>query len=87
MFGFLIKKSFCDGWDNLLSVILTNVIFLFVGIGIVFLNAFAYLSQAQLFMILAFIIGMVLISIIALAYGESAAKIANFEGIDRKSVV
>lgn len=81
MFGFLIKKSFCDGWDNLLSVILTNVIFLFLGIGIVFLNAFAYLSESQLFMILAFIIAFILISIVALAYGESAAKIANFEGI------
>ena len=81
MFGFLIKKNFCDGWDNLLSVILTNVIFLFLGIGIVFLNAFAYLSESQLFMILAFVIGIILISIIALAYGESAAKIANFEGI------
>ena len=81
MFGFLIKKSFCDGWDNLLSVILTNVIFLFLGIGIVFLNAFAYLSKFQLFMILAFIIAFILISIVALAYGESAAKIANFEGI------
>ena len=74
MFGFLIKKSFCDGWDNLLSVILTNVIFLFLGIGIIFLNAFAYLSKAQLFMILAFIISVFLISIIALAYGESAGS-------------
>lgn len=38
MYGFLLKKNFCDGWDNLLSVVITNVIFLFVGLGIVTLN-------------------------------------------------
>ncbi len=74
MFGFLLKKSFCDGWDNLLSVIITNVIFLFLGIGTVFLNAFSFATQNQLLMILAFVLGTVILSIVALAYGESAAE-------------
>lgn len=81
MFGFLIKKNFCDGWDNLLSVIITNVIFLFAGIGVIFLNAFSFATQNQLIMILAFVFGTIILSIIALAYGESAAKIADFNSI------
>lgn len=75
------KKSFCDGWDNLLSVIITNLIFLFLGIGVIFLNAFSFLTQNQLIMIAAFVLGAVILSIVALAYGESAAEIANFNGI------
>ncbi len=79
MFGFLIKKNFCDGWDNLLSVVLVNVIFLFVGIGVVFLNAIA--NGVILFQVIAFILTFILLSIVAFAYGDSAADIADFKGI------
>lgn len=81
MFGFLIKKSFCDGWDNLLSMIITNVIFLLIGLGVIFLNAFCYASENQIFMLLGFVAGAIIFSIIALAYGETAARIADFNSI------
>ncbi|MCI5518637.1 MAG: hypothetical protein MR424_02180 [Treponema sp.] len=81
MFGFLLKKNFCDGWDNLLSVVIVNVVFLFAGFGVVFLNIFARATDAILIKILAFTISFIVLSILAFAYGDSAAKIANFEGI------
>ena len=48
MFGFLLKKNFCDGWDNLLSVVMVNVIILLVGFGLVLLNTLAFATQALL---------------------------------------
>lgn len=81
MFGFLIKKSFCDGWDNLLSLVIVNVINLFAGFGLVFLNIFANATESIIIKVLAFILAFVVMSILIFAYGDSAAKIANFEGI------
>ncbi len=79
MFFFIIKKNFCDGWDNLLSVIVANLVFLFTGIGLVLLNAFAISNM--LLALLAFVFSAVVLSIEAFAFSDSAAHIANFEGI------
>lgn len=79
MFFFIIKKNFCDGWDNLLSVIVANLVFLFTGIGLVILNAFA--SANTLLALLAFVFSAVVLSIEAFAYSDTAAHIANFDGI------
>ena len=81
MFGFLIKKNFCDGWDNLLSVVIVNLIFLLVGFGLVFVNAFAYATETILFQILAVMITCIVASILIFAYGDTAAAIADFKGI------
>ena len=48
MFGFIIKKNFCDGWDNLLSVIVSNLVFLFSGLGMVILNGLASKTESQI---------------------------------------
>lgn len=87
MYGFLLKKNFCDGWDNLLSVVLVNVMFLISMVGIVMLSSFItthlgdnttdavfYLIQTGILML-----GIFIIMVFALAYGELAVKIANFE--------
>ena len=79
MFGFIIKKNFCDGWDNLLSVILVNLVFLFTGIGLVLLNGL--LAPYPWLALLALIFSAVVLSIEAFAYCDSAAHIANFEGV------
>ena len=80
MFGFIIKKNFCDGWDNLLSVVVTNLIFLFVGFGLVYLNLYA--MRVHLYLIyVSFPITCIIFSILVFAFGDLAAKIANFEGI------
>ena len=79
MFGFIIKRNFFDGWDNLLSVIMCNVIFLFAGIGLVLLNALA--SKAAVLTVLSFVFTFIVLSILIFAYSDTAAHIANFDGI------
>ena len=79
MFGFIIKKNFCDGWDNLIAVIVANLVFLFTGIGLVFLNAFA--SKSGILALICLLLSSVILSILAFAFSDSAAHIANFEGI------
>lgn len=79
MYGFLIKKNFCDGWDNLLSMIVTNLILLFAVAGSILLSA--YLASNIYIQLLIYIVSFVVISILYFAYGEVAAKIANFDSV------
>lgn len=81
MYGFLLKKSFCDGWDNLLSVIITNVILLFTLLGSLYLAALSAKLDNSLILAAIFILACVVISILTFAYGDCAAEIANFNGI------
>ena len=89
MYGFLFKKNFCDGWDNLFSVVVVNVLFLLSMVGIVILSSFVtnhlsedatdltfYLIQSAILLL-----GIFIICVFAMAYGELSVKIANFEGI------
>lgn len=79
MYGFLLKKNFCDGWDNLLSIVITNIIFLLVLVGIIGMNFVA--SKSTVLIIIAFVLSFVIVSIAAFAYGDTAAAIADFRGI------
>ena len=81
MFGFMIKKSFCDGWDNLLSVVITNVTCLFIGLGLFY--GFALLAKLEnpLYLCLYAVIACIIFSILVFAYGDTAASIANFNGV------
>jgi len=79
MFGFILKKNFCDGWDNLISVIMANLVFLFTGIGLVFVNYFA--ARSGILALLAILLSSVVLSIVIFAYSDTAAHIANFDGI------
>ncbi len=81
MFGFIIKKNFCDGWDNLYSVVISNLVFLFTGIGLVFLNGLAARVESELLVLVTLIFSVVVLSIIVFAYSDTAAHIANFDGI------
>ena len=89
MYGFLFKKNFCDGWDNLFSVVVTNVLFLVSMVGIILLSSFVtsklgdnttdtvfYLIQSGILFL-----GIFIFNIFDFAYGELSQKIANFEGI------
>ncbi len=75
------KKSFCDGWDNLISVIISNLVFLFTGIGLVLLNGLAAKVNSELFILFILIFSVVVLSILTFAYSDCAAHIANFDGI------
>ena len=89
MYGFLLKKNFCDGWDNLFSVVVINVLFLLSMVGIIILSAFVtsklsdtttdmtfYLIQTGIMLL-----GIFILMIFSLAFGEQSVKIANFDGI------
>lgn len=88
MYGFLLKKDFCDGWDNLLSVVVVNVLFLVSMVGIILLSSFvtSKLSDDTTNMVFYIIqsgillLGLFIACVISFSYGELAAKIANFEG-------
>lgn len=79
MFGFIIKKNFCDGWDNLLNLLIANLTFLFAGVGLLMLNAL--IGEKSLLVLVCFVFGVIVLSIIMFAYGEIAAKIADFNGV------
>lgn len=79
MFGFIIKKNFCDGWDNLLNLLISNLVFLFAGIGLFMLNAI--IGEISVLLLLSFVFSMIVFSILTFAYGEVAAEIANFNGV------
>ena len=79
MFGFILKKNFCDGWDNLFSVVMANLVFLFTGIGLVLLNALA--SKIDVLWLICIALSFAILSVLMFAYSDCAAHIANFEGI------
>ena len=87
MYGFLLKKNFCDGWDNLFSVVLVNIMFILSMIGIILLSSFVttklgddttnmafYLIQTGIMFL-----GIFILMVFDLSYGELAVKIAQFE--------
>ena len=89
MYGFLIKKSFCDDWDNLLTVVIVNLITLAAGI-LIFLacatGLMAFGEESNSPWVYLLILGTILIfsfilSIVNLAFGELAAQIADFNGV------
>ena len=89
MIGFWLKKNFCDGWDNLVSLVIVNILYLLCLVGIVFLSAFftSHLNENTadgLFFLIQSIImfaGMFVLNIFSFAFGEISVKIANFEGV------
>lgn len=89
MYGFILKKNFCDGWDNLLSVVITNAIWLLSGFGLFLLmmTVIKMVPDEDPSLLNYILIGSVFVficvhfSIIGFAYGDTAASIANFEGI------
>lgn len=79
MILFFLKKNFCDGWDNMLSLIVTNLVALAAFAA---LCALVYLARGVPLLAIAMILAMcVVFSILAAAYGETAAKIARFDGV------
>lgn len=81
MFGFFLKKSFCDIWDNLLGVFIFNILFVFLGLGFFYL-AYA-ITQAGITWLfyLVILLGIMLFCVLALAWGENGANVADFGSI------
>lgn len=89
MYGFLIKKSFFDDWDNLLTVFIVNLLAVFAALGLLFtgtklFTVFGENSESSwpLVIVAVFLlITVIVLCIICFAFGELAAKIANFDGV------
>lgn len=91
MYGFLFKKNFCDGWDNLFSVVVINVLFLVSMVGIILLSSFVTAHSVDsaimtdpIFLLTQsgiLFLGLFIYNIFSFSFGELAQKIANFEGI------
>ncbi|HAH61259.1 MAG TPA: hypothetical protein DCL73_04095 [Treponema sp.] len=76
MYLFFIKKNFCDGWDNMLSIIIPNLVVLGVILGF---TSLMYVFQNAVPVVIALVFLMLIaISILTFAFGDSAVQIANF---------
>ncbi len=81
MILFLLKKNFCDGWDNFLFLLIPNLIIsLFCGFAFLILSRFLGLENAFAvpLMLLAFIGLLAAGMVFALAFSENAANIADY---------
>ncbi|MGI5097843.1 hypothetical protein IZU27_11610 [Treponema socranskii] len=76
MYLFFIKKNFYDGWDNMLTLIVVNIVVMAASLGLLSL-IYALHRSTPLVIALIILFGIV-ISILALAAGEIASSAANF---------
>lgn len=85
MIIFMLKKNFCDGWDNMFSMIAGNILVLAVGIGFYF--AIGALIDILPLSLLVFAIGIICISILASSININAAQISNFKSPSIKDII
>ena len=76
MYLFFIKKNFYDGWDNMLTLIVVNIVVMAASLGLLSL-IYALQQSVPLVIALIIIFGIVM-SILSLASGEIASSAANF---------
>ena len=76
MYLFFIKKNFYDGWDNMLTLIVVNIVVMAASLGLLSL-IYALHRSTPLVIALIILFGIVM-SILALAAGEIASSAANF---------
>jgi hypothetical protein len=78
MLKFFFKKNFCDGWDNIFSLLIPNVISVILGIGVYLaVGAVAAINVPLSLLVLAAGCGIVMIPVYA--WGWNAKKIADFD--------
>ena len=77
MLAFFFKKNICDGWDNLFTIIISNVFSLVLGAASVFAVTFvAARNQVLAVLVLLACSGIVMVPVFA--WGANARKIADF---------
>lgn len=82
MFGFFVKKNFCDVWDNLLHTIVCNLVMLVLLFGafvLYFVTGTSADGVKSISAYIALVFSCVVISIFFFAEGDNAAKMANYE--------
>lgn len=83
MFGFFLKKNFCDVWDNMFHLVILNLFLLAcTAASVAFVIFSVYIPGPEeikvLYQIVAFFIACALLGVLVFAEGENAAKIADF---------
>ena len=81
MIGFFLKKNFCDGWDNVLYLLVPNIIISLSSALAFFILSCLISLESSFALILtcaALIILLALVMVLAMAFSENAAEIANF---------
>lgn len=81
MIGFFLKKNFCDGWDNVLYLLLPNIIISLSSALAFFILSRIFSLQSSFALVLtcaAFIMLLAFAMVLAMAFSENAAEIANF---------
>jgi len=86
MIGFLLKKSFFDGWDNLISIVLMNLGFILCLAAIFFLPSFgeSVFGGASMFLVIP---GILLIHVYAGAVSALIREVSDFKSFEIKKVV
>ena len=79
MFGFFIKKTFFDGWDNLFNLVVVNIVCLLSALLLGGLIAIFY--SFPLILSVLILLTCVVFAVFSVAYGNVAADIANFKGV------
>lgn len=78
MLKFFFQKNFCDGWDNIFSLLIPNAISIILGIGTYLaVGAVARVNVMISLLVLIVCCGVIMISIFA--WGGNAKKIADFD--------
>ena len=85
MFRFLIKKNFCDIWDNLFHTIIINLFLLLAGSACVLLIILSgalpgSFAAKGIYPMCAIVLCCVVMGVLIFAEGDNALKIARFEG-------
>lgn len=81
MIGFFLKKNFCDGWDNILYLLVPNIIISLSSALAFFILSRIISLESSFALILtcgAFIVLLALIMVLVMAFSENAAEISNF---------
>lgn len=81
---FYIKKNFCDGWDNMFSLVIVNAVFIVPVAGLMALLLTALYSGAQAFFFLFLFLFSVIVNTASLSFTPCAAKAADFSGFHIK---
>lgn len=91
MIGFFIKKNFCDGWDNILWIIVFNLIsaaLIVLGyLGLSVISSFADTISVFLILGIPFLLVMLfLLNCLFSSISRECARIVNFASVEYKNV-
>lgn len=80
MYGFFLKKNFCDGWDNIFSIFISNFVIMIVSLGLAYIISLIVKNNIFAFCLIG-ITMVIVVCVLVVAYGTIAADIADFRSV------